>query len=71
MANKIAKIDAEAMNSLYATELERASGKTAASNSEGAAPQAFDDHKEYIDTVAAVMKEDAKTDFEPNDVTLD
>jgi hypothetical protein len=75
MANKIAKVDADAMNSLYAAEV---TGKTAAGNADvtdrnGAPedPQAFQDHEEYIATLKSVMAEDTKTDFEPNDVTLD
>jgi hypothetical protein len=51
---KIAKIDAEAMNSLYAGELNKAS-KTAADvadrNGAPDAPQAFKDHAEYTENL--------------------
>jgi hypothetical protein len=74
MANKIAKVDAEAMNSLYASELTRMGAtKTAADDEKGAPhdPQAFEDHSEYLETLKSVMSEDKKTDFSPNDPVLD
>lgn len=75
MAKKIAKIDADAMDSLYAGEISRIGGKTAADvkdqNGAPEAPQAFKDHEEYLDTVTAVLKEDASQDFDPNDTKLD
>ena len=79
MANKkIAKIDADNMNSLYAGEIERMSGSKQAGaadvkdqNGAPEAPQAFKDHAEYLDTVTAVLKEDASQDFDPNDTKLD
>jgi len=75
MANKIAQVDAQAMNSLYASELTRmgAATKTAADDEKGAPhdPQAFEDHAEYLETLKSVMAEDKKTDFSPNDPTLD
>ena len=73
MANKLAKVDAEAMNSLYASELTKAGIKTAADDEKGAPhdPQAFEDHSEYLETLKSVMSEDKKTDFTPNDPTLD
>jgi hypothetical protein len=76
MSNKIAKIDAEAMNSLYGAELTRMGVKTAAgvTDTNGAPqdPQAFADHKEYMDTLAEVMREDKKVDGgNPNDPILD
>jgi hypothetical protein len=72
MANKLAKVDAEAMNSLYASELTKAGIKTAADD-KGIinAPQAFEDHQSYLETLKSVMSEDKKTDFNPNDPTLD
>ena len=73
MANKIAKIDADAMNSLYASELTRMGAKTAADDEKGAPhdPQAFEDHSEYLETLKSVMSEDKKTDFSPNDPVQD
>ena len=78
MAKKIAKIDADAMNSLFASEIERMTGeKTAAAgdvrdqNGAPEAPQAFKDHDEYLGTLTAVLKEDASQDFDPNDTKLD
>jgi hypothetical protein len=79
MAKKIAKIDADAMNSLYASEFERMAGVKVAQGRDGREEvagishdeQAFADHKEYLDTVTAVLKEDASQDFDPNDTKLD
>jgi hypothetical protein len=76
MAKKIAKIDADAMNSLYASEYERISGSKVAQdvkdqNGAPEAPQAFKDHTEYLETLTAVLKEDASQDFDPNDQKLD
>lgn len=73
MAKKIAKVDADAMNSLFASELAKAGIKTAAADDKGAPhdPQAFEDHAEYLETMKSVMAEDAKTDFSPNDAVLD
>ena len=73
MANKIAKIDADAMNSLYASELTRMGVKKAADDEKGAphGPQAFEDHSEYLATLKQVMREDKKTDFSPNDPIQD
>jgi hypothetical protein len=78
MAKKIAKIDADAMNSLFASEFERMSGaKYAAAgdvkdqNGAPEAPQAFKDHDDYLNTLTAVLKEDAGQDFDPNDQKLD
>ncbi len=70
---KIARIDAEAMNSLYASELTKAGIKYAASDDKGAPhdPQAFEDHQTYLETLKAVMSEDKREDFNPNDVLQD
>lgn len=72
MAKKIAKVDADAMNRLYASELTRMGVKFAADD-KGIinAPQAFEDHAPYLETLKAVMAEDKGTDFQPNDVNLD
>jgi hypothetical protein len=77
MAKKIAKIDADNMNSLYAGEFERISGSKLAAgdvkdrNGAPEAPQAFKDHDEYLATLQSVLKEDASQDFDPNDSKLD
>lgn len=74
MAKKIAQVDAQAMDSLYASELTRMGSKVAAADDEKGAPhdpQAFKDHAEYIETMKSVLAEDAKTDFEPNDTIKD
>lgn len=78
MSKKIAAVDAEAMNSLFASEMTRMdTSKTAGSydtKSEGPLPanaQAFTDHEEYLSTLEAVLKEDKKEDFNANDVILD
>jgi hypothetical protein len=74
MAKKIATVDAEAMNSLYASELKLAGVKTAADDKgEPKDPQAFKDHSEYLAVLEAVMKEDAKVDGSqnPNDPLSD
>jgi hypothetical protein len=78
MGKKIAKIDADAMNSLYAVEVAKLSGAKAAAGEakEGEAgmshdPQAFKDHEEYMATLKAVLSEDKKQDIDPNDVHLD
>jgi hypothetical protein len=75
MAKKIAKVDADAMNSLYASELGKTGIKSAAAvddrNGAPDAPQAFEDHAEYIATMKSVMAEDKNTDFSPNDPILD
>jgi hypothetical protein len=72
MAKKIAKVDADAMNSLYASELNKKGIKNAADD-KGIinAPQAFEDHESYLSTLAEIMKADGKTDFNPNDEQQD
>jgi len=76
MAKKIAKIDADAMNSLYAGEFQRMAGTKVAvdvkdQNGAPEAPQAFKDHDEYLETLQAVLKEDGSQDHDPNDVFKD
>jgi hypothetical protein len=72
MANKLAKVDAEAMNSLYASELTKTGIKTAADD-KGIinAPQAFEDHQSYLETLKSVMAEDSRSDFNENDPIQD
>ncbi len=78
MSKKIATADANAMNSLYGGELSRLGLKVAqkGGGKEEAAgishdPQAFEDHSEYLKTLESVLKEDAKTSGDPNDVLTD
>jgi hypothetical protein len=73
MAKKIAKVDADAMNSLYGSELTRMGVKYAATDDKGAPhdPQAFEDHAEYLETMKSVMSEGSSTDFAPNDPIVD
>jgi hypothetical protein len=77
MAKKIARIDAENMNSLFASEYDKLSGSKVAQDSvrdqNGApeAPQAFKDHDEYLDLLQSALKSDASQDFDPNDKLKD
>ena len=73
MAKKIAQVDADAMNSLYASELKKAGVKYAAADENGAPhdPQAFEDHAEYLETMKSVMAEDGRNDGNPNDPIAD
>jgi hypothetical protein len=80
MAKKIAKIDADNMNSLYASEMERMGGvKVAVDARDGKEevggishdPQDFKDHDEYLETLQSVLKDDGSEDFDPNDTKLD
>jgi hypothetical protein len=78
MAKKIAKIDADNMNSLFASEYEKLAGSKVAADGDvrdqnGApeAPQAFKDHDEYLDLLQSALKADASQDFDPNDKILD
>ena len=78
MAKKIAKVDADNMNSLFASEIEKLSGSKAAAagdvrdqNGAPEAPQAFKDHDEYLDLLQSALKADAGQDHDPNDVKLD
>jgi len=74
MAKKIAQVDAQAMNSLYASELTKAGVKFAAADDNKGiinAPAAFEDHAEYLATLKSVMSEDSKSDFNENDPIQD
>jgi hypothetical protein len=73
MANKIAAVDNEAMNSLFAAELKKRAGAYD-TKEEGPVPtdaQAFADHAEYLSTLESVLKGDKKSDFNENDVLAD
>jgi hypothetical protein len=76
MAKKIAKIDADNMNSLFAGEYEKLAGAKIAvdvrdQNGAPEAPQAFKDHEEYLDLLQSALKADASQDHDPNDKILD
>ena len=77
MSKKIAKIDRDAMNGLFASEYEKMSGTKVAQDSvhdqNGApeAPQAIKDHDEYLELLQSALKGDASQDFDPNDKILD
>jgi hypothetical protein len=78
MGKKIAKIDADAMNSLYASEFGKLAGHKVADKDakevEGYRsfdPQAFKDHKEYLETLKSAMSADEKSGGDPNDPVLD
>jgi hypothetical protein len=74
MANKIAKVDAEAMNNLYGSELTRMGVKYAAAADDKGGPkdpQAFEDHQAYLETLKAVMAEDGKSSGNQNDPLVD
>ena len=64
---KIASTDNQAMNKLFALEASKAGLKTAAADD----AQAFEDHKEYLSTLEAILSDDKKTAWEPNDLLLD
>jgi hypothetical protein len=70
---KIAKQDAIAMSNLLASEHKRLKIATDVADQNGApkAPQAIEDHKEYMDIVKDVLAENDKTSWDPNDIELD
>ena len=63
---KIAAIDNNAMNKLYAQEAHTAGVKLA-----GGEVQAFEDHAKYVETLESVLKDDKKDSWAPNDMLLD
>jgi hypothetical protein len=80
MAKKIAQVDNDAMNSLFASEVSRMSGKTAAAEGHGGKeevggishdPQAFKDHEEYLEILQSAMSADEKSGGDPNDPLKD
>lgn len=79
-SKKIAKIDAESMNSLFVGEYAKMSGvKVAAEGQDGREEtggishdeQAFKDHDEYLELLNSALKADASQDFDPNDTLKD
>jgi hypothetical protein len=73
MSKKIAKVDAEAMNSLYGSELTKVGVKLATDKEGPKDPQAFEDHADYIKTVESVLKESENVggSKDPNDKIAD
>jgi hypothetical protein len=79
MAKKIAQVDNDAMNSLYAGEISRLGGKVAAEGKDGKEevggishdPQAFEDHDKYLETLKSALAEDEKSGGNPNDPITD
>ena len=69
---KIAASDNSAMNRLYASELTKAGIKLAAEKGD-IPPVAFDDHKQYLETLEDALKKDKKDSFskEELDITMD
>jgi len=65
--SKLAKVDAAAMNHLFKHEASRVGVKVAGAED----PQAFEDHKEYLELVDSVLKEDKGQSWDPNDPILD
>lgn len=63
---KIAAIDNNAMNMLYAQEARTAGMKVA-----GEKEDLFADHKEYVTLLEETLKEDKKDSWAPNDMLLD
>jgi hypothetical protein len=75
---KIAKVDNDIMNGLYATEFGKLAGqhKTSAADwkDDKGAPKgedAYKDHAEYISVLTSVMADDKSEDFSPNDPLKD
>jgi len=62
---KIAAVDNEAMNKLFAQEASKAGVKTASDK------DLFADHKDYITVLDETLKGDKSTTWEPNDLLLD
>ena len=76
MGKKIAKVDNDAMNSLFGAEFSRMAGKKVAADwqdEKGAPkdPQAFLDHESYLATLKSILSDDGKTDAAPNDPIKD
>ncbi len=73
MSKKIAKVDAEAMNSLYGSELAKVGVKLATDKEGPKDPQAFEDHSDYLSTMEAVLSESKNVggSHDPNDKVKD
>lgn len=76
--SKIAKADRDAMNALYAGQLQPKGFKVAADKEKDSDagytfdPDAFRDHEQFVKTVEDVLKEDQKApSVDPNDVNFD
>jgi hypothetical protein len=73
MSKKIAAVDNEAMNGLFAAEMQKAAATVGVRDQNGAPKDevAFADHEEYLATLENVMADDKKNSFEPNDTVQD
>jgi hypothetical protein len=75
MGKKIARVDAENMDSLYGPELEKLGAKAAAKDDTGQPKdiQAFKDHEDYLATLEAAFKDDGQAEGggNPNDPIKD
>jgi hypothetical protein len=73
MSKKIAAVDKQAMDALFAEDVKKIAATLKVDDLNGAPedPQAFEDHEEYIATLENVLAEDKKNSFEPNDVIQD
>lgn len=67
MTTKIAAADATAMAQLITAELTKAGVKTAVDKSDAN----FKDHSEYISVLEAILSDDKKESWKPNDPKLD
>jgi hypothetical protein len=73
MSKKIAAVDNQAMNALYAAEMQKAAATVGIRDQNGAPKDevAFADHEEYLATLENVMAEDKREGFSPNDTKQD
>ena len=67
MTTKIAAADANAMDRLFNAELVKSGVKTAADKNDSS----FKDHADYISTLEAILSDDKKEAWKPNDPMLD
>lgn len=73
MSKKIAAVDKQAMDALYAEDFKRVAGKVDVRDLNGAPEDevAFSDHEEYLSTLENVLSEDKREGFSPNDELQD
>ena len=67
MTTKIAAADANAMDRLFSAELTKLGAKVAADKNDSS----FKDHSEYISVLEAILSDDKKESWKPNDPKLD
>jgi hypothetical protein len=63
--------EAEAVREAVVKEDKKEEAKTAAKNEGNQDPQAFDDHKEYLDILESILKDDETESWDPNEPKLD